>query len=155
MSNERQDYVVTNHLRERYVQRTNKKYDHMQECREEGCELCSRLKIDIKYECDGRWDELNEEILDRMIGAEEDKWYTNNTGFMEWYYMKYGYDKRFHFLHDKDILFVVIEDRGKQIGVTCMPAKQHLTTRNLASKPNFGKIKKRKQAEAAKAETVS
>ena len=118
------EFIITRHLRERYIQRTNKRFsklqwsynnDSMKELWEEFYDL---LKSNQR--------EIDQEIFQRLENSTESRSYINNSGFMEWYFKKYGYEKRFSFLVEGDILFVTIIEKGRKIAVTCVSAKTHL-----------------------------
>ncbi len=141
---ERNDYIFTIHLRERFVQRTNKKYNHVQDCREHDCIRCQELFEEIKQRSRDERREINQQIFDRLSLAEEDRSYLNNTTFMGWYYEKYGYDKTFEFLTHEDIVFVVVHDDGRKLIVTCVSSKTHISGQSFNAKPKFNKIKKKK-----------
>lgn len=149
----RQDYIVTNHARERFVQRTNKRYAHLQDCRVENCEACRRLIDDCQKFIETHFALVSAELAIRLDEAEENKSYVNNTGFMGWYYEKYGYDKRFEFLVDKEVLFVVVLDRGKKIVVTCVPVKSHLAGKAHRSRKKFNRILTKEEKEMAQNQT--
>jgi len=87
---------------------------------------------------------LDQELARRVDEAVESRSYLNNSGFMQWYYEKYGFDKRFEFLVSDDILFVVVIDKGRKIIVTCVTAKTHLAGKT-AMRPKFSKVKKKKE----------
>ena len=76
--------------------------------------------------------------------ADESKSFINNSGFMCWYYEKYGYDKRFQFLVNDGMLFVVVIEKGRKVVVTCVEAKTHMAGKAvLASRrKKFRKKKK-------------
>jgi hypothetical protein len=146
MAASRNDYVITHHLKERFVQRTRKKYVHMQRCREEGCPHCRSLKVAIRAEIATDAENVFEkEIYDKLNHSDEDRSYLNNSGFMQWYYTKYGYDKRFEFLTCDDLLFVVVHDKGDKVCVTCVAAKTHLAGKSLLCKQKFNKVKKKEE----------
>ena len=126
MAQKRRDYFFTHHLRERFVQRGKKKYNHLQYCRDPTCEQCSQLKEDIRAVITENRRDIDCELAKCINEADENRSYVNNSGFMGWYYDKYGYDKNFEFLIHDDLLFVVVVDKGKKIVVTCVPAKTHL-----------------------------
>lgn len=136
----RRDYIFTTHLRERFIQRTNKKYNHLQNCREEDCETCHSMMEEIRQDLAENRRTYDAKIANRLDTAEENKSYINNTGFMSWYYEKYGYDKRFEFLVSDELLFVVVYDDGKKIVVTCVPSKTHTVGKNHLGKLKFNKI---------------
>lgn len=134
--------MLTTHLRERYVQRSNKKYNHIQNCKTEECTQCKQLKSEIRGKVIYEKQKIDEELHKRIAEAEEDCSCLNNTSFMEWYQEKYGYDKRFKFLTDKKLLFIIVEDKSRKVVVTCVSAKTHLAGKSHISKPKFNKIKK-------------
>lgn len=136
----RRDYFFTSHLRERFVQRTQKKYDHIKYCREENCEHCQNLIQEAKTEVYSKRRELDRELAKRIEAAEEDRSYINNTEFMSRYYERYGYEKRFEFLTHEDVVFVVVVDGGKKVVVTCCQSKTHISGRTFL-RPKFGKPK--------------
>lgn len=111
----------------------------------EECDLCTLLHLEIKTEVLSTRPLIDEEIYRRLGEAEEDKAYTNNTGFMAWYHEKYGYDKRFEFLVEDDLLFVVVHDQGKKVVVTCVSAKTHIAGKSLRSRPKFNKVKTKEE----------
>jgi hypothetical protein len=87
---------------------------------------------------------LDRQIAEYLDEAVEVRSYLNNSGFMQWYYDKYGY-KRFEFLAYKNqILFVVVLDKGRKVVVTCVNAKTHLAGRQVM-RPKFGRKKRREQ----------
>jgi len=140
----RRDYVFTTHLRERFFQRTHKKYSHLQHCHIKDCEACSDLLVEIRSKLVEGRRALDQELARRVDEAVESRSYLNNSGFMQWYYEKYGFDKRFEFLVSDDILFVVVIDKGRKIIVTCVTAKTHLAGKT-AMRPKFSKVKKKKE----------
>lgn len=145
MATNLRDFIFTHHLRERFVQRSHKKFNHLQNCREEGCGHCQQLSKDIRHELEFNREGVDAEIARRIGESDENRSYLNNTGFMQWYFEKYGFDKRFQFLLHEDLLFVVVEDRGKKIVVTCVSLKTHLAGKAVKGKPKFNKIKKKEE----------
>jgi hypothetical protein len=137
------DLIITRHVRERYIQRTNKRFRKLQWSEFEKDQ--ERMKL-LKKELDQlikneQWD-IDQEIFQRLKNSTESRSFINNTGFMEWYHEKYGYDKRFQFLVDSELLFVVILEKGRRIVVTCVEAKTHLAGKAVLSKKKFRKKKK-------------
>jgi len=66
---------------------------------------------------------------------------------MNWYYEKYGF-KRFEFLaYKNEILFVVVEDKGRKVVVTCVSAKTHLAGRQV-QRPKYGRKKQKEKQDA-------
>lgn len=114
------DFVITQHVRERFVERFSREssqFCHLSRCR--GCEQCRELTFfltELVNQNKPRWDKI---ICAKLHDAEEVRIFHNNEPFMSQLYEKYGYN-RFRFLVEGWILFVVIEDDGKQIVVTCM-----------------------------------
>lgn len=131
----RKDYVLTHHLRERFVQRSNKKFEHIQFCKIENCETCKNLKIEINHIISSKCHDLDDMIYDNLEQSKENRCYINNSIFMENYYNKYGYDQKFEFLVFGKILFVVVWEKKRKIVVTCVSAKYH-----IAGKSHFNKI---------------
>ena len=140
----RRQYIITNHLRFRYWQRTHKKYQHLQECRKTGCSDCQTLQVEIEFTIKENRKEIDDEIYQRLLKSKESRSCVNNSNFMTWYYEKYGYDTRFEFLVDGDVLFVIIQDRSKKIVVTCLEAKTHVAGK-AAQRPKFKKQKQKKE----------
>ena len=122
--------VLTTHLRERFIQRSNpKKYLHLKYCTISNCEICLKLNNDCKSEINkDRW-KIDAEIYRRIEESTIDKSYTNNSEFMSKFYEKYGFDKRFEFLLHEDLLFVAVLDQGRHVIVTCLPSKTHIAGR--------------------------
>lgn len=143
MAKNRRDYIFTHHLRRRFLQRTDKKFTHLDQCRSPDCETCQQQTDEILQDLAANGRQINSEIANRLDQAEENRSYLNNTGFMSWYYDKYGYDKRFEFLIHEDILFVVVWDNGKKIVVTCVPSKTHLVGRTHFARKKFNKVAKK------------
>jgi hypothetical protein len=142
------DYIITTHLRERFLQRSNKKYLHLQNCRSAECYNCHALLIEIRREAGENRIAIDEAIRARLEQTEENKSYLNNTGFMEWYFQKYGYDKRFEFLVHDDLLFVVVHDNGKKVIVTCVSSKTHIAGRCTRAVQKFNKVKTKEEKQA-------
>lgn len=79
--------------------------------------------------------------MTRLREAEENRSFVNNFSFMERYYSKYGFDKRFCFLVSNDIVFVcVADDNHGWVVVTCICAAGHLAGKAEA-RPRFNRIK--------------
>ena len=129
-------FIITKHLRERYWERTHKKYAHLHHCTKKGCEICADMKEDIRKCIKEKG--VDGEILERIVNSHEDKSFLNNTTFMQWYYEKYGYDHIPHFLVSHDLVFIMVIHRGRKIIVTCVPSKTHVAGKN-AYRPKFKK----------------
>jgi len=143
MANSQGGVYLTTHLKERFLQRTNKKYKHLENCKlgETKCEACKDLIENIRLEVHKKGKEIENEIKAVVLKSEEERSYLNNHGFMDWYYQKYGYDKRFKFLVEPklNLLFIVVIERGKEVIVTCVKAKTHLVGKAVASRNKFRK----------------
>lgn len=132
-------YIVTRHARERYVERFTHKdaYAHLERC--EGCPGCNSYIFDIERKLADK-KSLTQTILERVSRAKETRVYANNPNLMESYYNKYGYDTRFRFLIDNDVVFVIIEyEVGHKI-VTCMHSETSFL-RHFIFRPKYGKKK--------------
>ena len=136
---DRKDYKFTHHLRERYLERTRKKFKHLHTCQEEGCQHCRDLVMEIRETLRNRR-ALDQEIAERLNRAIVCRACLNDSQFMSWYYDKYGTDMKFEFLADDDICFVAIHDEGKKVIVTCVWTKSHKATRQVL-RPKFRKKK--------------
>jgi len=142
MEKVKHEFIFTRHMRERFLERTNKRYERLSRCGcrfdAERCEECEIQNLKLKEELRTSGSTVDREIVRRLGLSEENRSYTCNSEFMARYYEKYGYDKNFQFLVHDDILFVVVhEDRGKVI-VTCLHSRYHIAGR-LASRPKFKK----------------
>ena len=140
MTRKKLKFIFTNHLRERFIQRTNSRYDHLKGCKDKECEECQKLKEEIKQKSIEEKREVDTQIIKRISNADENRSYVNNSGFMTWYYDKYGYDDKFQFLVHKNILFVVLIKRGRKIVVTCLDARTHLVGKATLQKKRYNKI---------------
>lgn len=139
----RRHYILTHHVRERFIQRTNKKFNHLDGCQKRFCNTCDELLKKIHHEILYNLDGVNAQIYDKLDLADEDRSYVNNTMFMNWYYEKYGYDRRFELLVHDDIVFVVIFDQDKKIVVTCLRSKTHFAGKRHIARPRFNKLTKK------------
>ena len=148
MSKNRREYAFTHHLRERFLQRTEKRYKHLRTCKSNDCDLCRNLVMEIKEKLEVRRP-IDIEIARRINSAVECRAYLNDSSFMQWYYEKYGFDSRFEFLISDDIVFVVITDEGQKVVVTCLCAKNHISAAPTL-RPKFNKIKKQREEKALK-----
>jgi hypothetical protein len=143
----RREYIFTHHLRERFVQRTQTKYEHLWwPCQTENCETCNNLLKDCMWEVSHNRRTIDTKLARRIEEAEENRSYINNTEFMSWYYEKYGFDKKFEFLAHEDLLFIVVVDNGKKIVVTCVLAKTHIAGKQSLRTKYNGVKKQREQA---------
>ena len=145
----RVEYIFTHHLRERFVQRTNSQYDHLKVCREKDCEVCQELQSDIELKVAENSKEINTQIAKHLDKSEENRSYLNNSGFMAWYYDKYGYDTQFQFLIHNNILFVVLIKKERKVVVTCLDARTHLAGK-VATRKKYNKIPTKEEKNQAK-----
>jgi len=140
----RSEYIFTHHLRERFVQRTQKKYKHISFCRKENCEECKKLTEECKSEVLNNRKVIDTQLAELVGSADENRSYINNAEFMSWYYEKYGFDKRFEFLLNEGIIFIVVVQNGKKVIVTCVRASTHIAGEN-SSRPKYNCIKKKRE----------
>ena len=139
---DRREYAFTHHLRERFIQRTDKRYNHLRTCKSTDCDLCRNLVMEIQEKLEVRRP-VDIEIARRINESVECRSYLNDSTFMQAQYERYGFDRRFKFLVHEDVLFVVVMDEGKKVVVTCLCAKTHKAAA-ATLRPKFGKIKKKK-----------
>ena len=139
----RRHYVLTNHVRERFIQRDNKKFDHLNHCYKKFCATCDELIKKIHNEIIYNVCSLDEKIYARLDLSEEDRSHINNTNFMNWYYEKYGYERKFELLIHENIAFIVIFDKDKKIVVTCIKSKTYFAGKQHLKRPKFNKISKK------------
>lgn len=136
---DRSDYKFTQHLRERFLQRTNKKFLHLQTCKSDFCRTCEKMKKEIHTEIAFDRKTIDQELSRRINLADEDRSYLNNSQFMSWYYEKYGYEKRFQFLIHEDITFVAVHEETEKVIVTCVFSKRHISGKSFLAKKRFKK----------------
>ena len=129
------NFIITNHARERFVERFSKNrrlYAHLGECG--GCSQCVSLLFRLRREVkENRPDEI---MLVKLQEARETKVHHNNLRFMHSMYEKYGY-QNFHFLVGGEIIFVVVDDEGKVV-VTCLDAKSSILA-DFLKRPKYRK----------------
>jgi hypothetical protein len=121
-------FVLTTHAQERFIQRTNSKFIHIDFCIEEGCPTCTDLKKQIKKIVLSDTKRIKDRMIERLERADEDRSYLNDSNFMDRYYEKYGYDHKYRFLYDDGILFVVKEKKFN-IVITCMKTPETMFRR--------------------------
>lgn len=117
-----EDFIVTNHVRERFVERFSEesyRFTHLSKCK--GCDRCVSLTFDLDDLIKSRRSYWNKAIQEKIRGAEELRIFLNNSTFMEYMYLNYGFD-RYSFYVVYPILFAVVEDHGKKIK-TCMDVR--------------------------------
>lgn len=134
---ERTPFWITQHARERFIQRSDRKYSKLSEVNNKEREV---LSDQLKREVDERREEINCELQIRLFNAKEDRSCLNNSPFMTRYYDKFGYDHRFQFLVDKDFVYVIVFQDGYRKVITCIDAKTHIAGRS-GSRPKFRKKK--------------
>ena len=108
---------VTDHAIERYVERTNKRFQHLAECKHK-CEICAKLKVDRDQTIEMSKKHLIENITAQVQAGDEDRRVLNNTHYMSYCYEKYGYDRDFHFIINDHLVFLIIISKGIQRVVT-------------------------------------
>ena len=86
------NYILTNHLRERYIER----------CRQEKLDLSNREN----------WSLVSQELHRLLRESEEVKHYLNDTDLMMYLYQRYGFDRHFSIRQNSKILFVVIHEKS-------------------------------------------
>lgn len=136
-------FLITDHARERYVERFSREsnhFTHLHNCKMINCVSCRDLTYDL---CElvnkdkKNWDSI---IYEKILEAKEVKIFHNNAVFMDIMYSKYGY-KRFNFLVNKFILFVVRDDK---VVVTCMdannPINGSMVIANFLKRPKYNKV---------------
>jgi len=137
-------FLITHHARERYVERFSREsriFVHLSECK--GCDQCRQLTFwlnDLVKQRRETWDRI---IYAKLRDAEDVRVFHNNTNFMERMYEKYGYDSRFRFLVEGWILFVIKEDHGQYVVLTCMdvnnPVNGSRIIANFIHRPKYNK----------------
>jgi hypothetical protein len=136
------DFVITKHLRERFVERFSKEsveFAHLRACKQISCETCRELTFslcELVEQNRKNWDSI---ICAKMHDAKNVKIFQNDFTFMDTMYKKYGYD-RYDFLVEGNILFVV---KGNHVGVTCCNAQNPLNgsmvIANYINRPKYKK----------------
>jgi hypothetical protein len=139
-------YIITSHVRQRFVERFSKEREqfyHLSSCRLSECQNCRDLAYTLSETVDRNkkvWDSI---ICAKLHDAKEVKIFNNDYNFMNNLYEKYGYDQRYRFLVDEDIIFVICIDEGKNIVKTCMNVKGTVNgSRRIAdfvSRPKYKK----------------
>lgn len=137
-------YVITNHARQRFVERFSREsteFIHLSQCKE-GCNLCRDLtfKLDsLVTQFKQNWDRI---IIAKLHDAEDIRIFHNNSKFMEHMYNKYGYH-RYRFLVEYPVLFVV-RDADVNVVLTCMNVNKSVNgTRILADFVHRPKYRKK------------
>jgi hypothetical protein len=116
-------YIITTHVRERFVERFSKEREqfyHLSNCRSNDCQVCRDLTYLLAETVDNNkkvWDSI---ICAKLHDAKEVRIFNNDYRFMNTLYEKYGYDQRYRFLVDGEIIFIICLDEGKNIVKTCM-----------------------------------
>ena len=132
------EFIITNHLRERFVERfteNRKLYSHLRNC--SGCPKCVSLTFKLQKEVREKGRFLDKVICAKLHDAKEVRIHHNNAEYMEFMVKKYG-DRKFQFLVNEDILFVVvIAEKGKVV-VTCENAKKSVLG-DFVRRPKFKK----------------
>lgn len=132
--NDQGNFKITQHARHRYIERRDKKHRHLSECR--GCPRCQDLAFSILELDREKRQEIEAEILTRLNEADEVKSYLNNSEWMQRYYDRYGFDNRFQFLVDRDLVFVIVFEEGFRKVITVVYTKRHIVGA-VAVRPKF------------------
>lgn len=117
------NFVITNHARERFVERFSREsiqFRHLSRCKYTDCEECRELNfflLELVNTHRERWDTI---IQAKLRDADDVRLFQNCGPFMEYMYEHYGYH-RYKFLVESHILFVVKENE-KNIVMTCVNA---------------------------------
>ena len=134
---------LTKHMLRRYVERFSgeKKYKHLDKCKEKDCSRCQELMLDID-EClyfKGR--EIRKEIFELIDTSVELKAYINFPHFLERIYEKYGYSGKYRVLHNKKkgILFIMRVSGSSYKSITCHDDRGYSLLSQLVRKPKFGR----------------
>ena len=134
---------LTKHMLQRYVERFSgeKKYKHLDKCKEKDCSRCQELMLDID-EClyfKGR--EIRKEIFELIDTSVELKAYINFPHFLERIYEKYGYSGKYRVLHNKKkgILFIMRVSGSSYKSITCHDDRGYSLLSQLVRKPKFGR----------------
>lgn len=140
-------FVVTHHVRERFVERFSREsryFSHLRRCR--GCEECRELTFwltELVSQKREIWDKI---ILAKLRDAEDVKIFQNNAMFMDYMYTNYGYH-RFHFFVEGTILFVAVESEGQLVVRTCVDVNQPVNgSRVIADFMNRPRYNSRRRA---------
>ena len=114
----------TRHAIERFVQRSNKCFKHLDECRKQECESCNRLKREIQEYITQDEQQINRLIVYHITHGKKDRSYLNNTNFMDFYYEKYGYNFKCDFIVSQYLVFIIVKTRTPKL-VTVLNRKLH------------------------------
>ncbi len=141
------DFVITNHARERFVERFSKEsnqFVHLSKCRSKECPTCRDLAFtlsELVEQYKSQWDRI---MCGKLHDAEDIKVIHNNVNFMDYLYKKHGF-YRFNFLVEGDILFITIDRSGSKVVLTCMDVNNPVNGTTLISDfVNRPKFRKRK-----------
>lgn len=139
------DYIITNHARERFVERFSgkrKEFMHLSNCSEDNCEKCKDLIYSLERLSTKDRYNLDKTIIELLNSSQETKIFYNDFNFMSRMYERHGY-KKFKFLYNEEIIFPIIEDRGKKIVLTCMCTNYKVNNSTIFSdyikRPKFKK----------------
>lgn len=136
------DFIITNHARERFVERFSedrkKTYAHLSTCKNwQGCQRCVDLVFKLKKEVDESRHYLDKVICARLHTAHETRIHHNNHNFMTKMREKYG-DRPAHYLISDDILFLVVDALEGKVCVTCMDVRDSILG-DFARRPKYRK----------------
>ena len=119
---------ITRHVRERYLERSDKKYLHLSNCKRAGCPHCISLIYSMRTTIQENQFSIDQSVREKIHSAQEVRSYLNDSKFMSFYYDKYGYDRVPRFMVNDDLLFVLIADEqtDRDVVLTCMWASKHV-----------------------------
>ncbi len=134
---------LTKHMLQRYIERFSgeKKYKHLDKCKEKDCSRCKELMLDIDEHLYFKGRDVRKEIFKLIDASFELKAYINFPNFMERIYEKYGYNGKYRVLHHKKkgILFIMHLSGSSYKSITCHDDRGYSLLSKLARKPKFGK----------------
>jgi len=118
-------YSFTEHARRRFVQRSDKRFKHLDECNLENCPSCERIKKEIRVRlCDNR-KSVNRDMASYLGNAKLSKAHLNDSNFMDYVYRRYGIDRKFDFMVSGHLVFVVVYGKNDKVVVTVMDLKRN------------------------------
>lgn len=123
------------HAIARYLERIDGNYEHLNIYRKRHCKECLSLHEALRHYATNNKNEWAAKLRALVADATEEKSYINDTNFMSYYYEKYGYDRKFKFLINGNVLFVALIENGDMHIVTCM----HPSWYNVSNKKKYKK----------------
>lgn len=136
---------ITQHARERYLERNFPEFSHLENCKNKQCMECTVLNYKIKYRADSEKKKLNDEIRSNIIPSNKNNSLLNNSSFMDDFFKNHGFDSTPEFYLNDRMIFVVSEISSLKSVVTCLkggsffgnqPLQNHKKFK-VKSKPNM------------------